>query len=90
MVIIIVRVIWIVVFTGSRKASKEEQGRNCYDNDSEERHLVGHEGTGQVLELKSIVWWIERALFIRNSGVYIRKVLQWYYFRAKKLDLFTI
>jgi hypothetical protein len=45
-VVMIVRVIWMVFFTGSRKASKEEQGRKCYDNDSEERHLVGHEGTG--------------------------------------------
>jgi hypothetical protein len=32
---------------GGRKASKEEQGRKSHNNDSEERHLVGLEGTGQ-------------------------------------------
>lgn len=47
MVIIIIRMVRIIVFAGSRKASKEEQGRKCYNNDSEERHLVGLEGTGQ-------------------------------------------
>ena len=31
----------------SRKASKEEQGRKSYNDDAEERHLVGLKGTGQ-------------------------------------------
>lgn len=45
MVIIIVRILRMIFFAGSRKASKEEQGRKCYNNDSE-RHLVGVGGTG--------------------------------------------
>jgi hypothetical protein len=46
MVIIIVRIIGVIFVAGSRKASKEEQCRKCYNNDSEDRHLVGLEGTG--------------------------------------------
>ena len=52
MFIIMFIVVFIIVFirvmfiAGRSKASKEEQGRKGYHNDSEEIHLVGLEGTG--------------------------------------------
>ena len=33
----------MIIFAGNRKAGKKGQGRKCYNNDSEERHLVGLE-----------------------------------------------
>jgi hypothetical protein len=46
---VIIRIVRMFFFAGqgSRKASKEEQGRKYNNDDSEERHLVGLGGTGK-------------------------------------------
>jgi hypothetical protein len=46
---VIIRIIRMILFAGqgSRKASKEGQGRKYNNDGSEERHLVGLERTGK-------------------------------------------
>jgi len=51
-VIIIIIAMRMIVFAGSSKASKEEHGSKCYNNESEERHLGGMEGTGKSTQVE--------------------------------------
>ena len=64
----------MIVFVGNRKAGKEEQGRKCYNDDSGEKHWWDWRKLGTVLRLKSILWGVEWASFIRKSEVCIRRV----------------